>query len=137
MAVMKLPRMHCHSRFDGSGNRKCIHIRLAIPTHWPQIIGMEPPTPPPSRHPALRWTLFALGVILLLLTPVVGPIPGPGGLICLAGGLTLVLQNSRWARRAFARAKRRWPRLGNLADRGLRRRSAKRRRERARNGEAR
>ena len=59
------------------------------------------------------------------------------GIIVLALGLTLVLRNSRWARRAFARAKRRWPRFGDLADRGLRRKSARRRRERARSGEAR
>ncbi|TPG21631.1 hypothetical protein EAH79_15135 [Sphingomonas koreensis] len=98
---------------------------------------MEPPVPSRSRHPALRSALFALGVILLVLTPVVGPIPGPGGILFLAGGLTLVLQNSRWAKRVFARTKRRWPRLGALADRGLRRRSAKRRRERAQGVDAR
>jgi len=88
-------------------------------------------------HPAIRYFLLGLGWLLIALTPVVGPIPGPGGIIVLAAGLTLVLRNSRWARRVFARVKRRWPRFGDLADRGLRRRSARRRRERARQGEAR
>jgi hypothetical protein len=92
---------------------------------------------PRSRSAALRTALFALGVILLLLNPVIGPLPGPGGILVFAAGLTLVLRNSRWAKRRFARAKRRWPRLGDLADRGLRRASARRRRERARQADAR
>ena len=92
---------------------------------------------PKTRHPAIRISLLVLGWVLIALTPVVGPIPGPGGIIVLAAGLTLVLRNSRWARRAFARAKRRWPRFGDLADRGLRRKSARRRRDRARRGEVR
>jgi hypothetical protein len=84
----------------------------------------------PVRHPALRVTLLVTGVILILLTPIVGPIPGPGGIFVFAAGLTLILRNSLWARRRFAKAKRRWPRLGRYADKGLRRRSARRRHER-------
>ena len=98
---------------------------------------MDQRPPPKTRHPAIRILLLALGWVLIALTPVVGPIPGPGGIFVLAAGLTLVLRNSRWARRAFARAKRRWPRFGALADRGLRRKSARRRRERAQRGEVR
>jgi hypothetical protein len=112
-------------------------MRLAIPTHRPQIIAMDEPRPPRTRHPAIRYALLGLGWLLIALTPVIGPLPGPGGIVVFAAGLTLLLRNSRWARRSFARAKRRWPRLGALADRGLRRRSAQRRRERARRGEAR
>ena len=67
-------------------------------------------------------------VLLILVSPLVGAIPGPGGVFVFAGGLVLLLRNSRWARRQFARAKRRWPRLGHWADRGLRRASAQRRR---------
>ncbi|WP_262503925.1 MULTISPECIES: hypothetical protein [unclassified Sphingosinithalassobacter] len=69
---------------------------------------------------------------LILAAPIVGVIPGPGGIFVFAAGLVLVLQNSRWARRHFVRAKRRWPRFGALADRALRRRSARRRRLRQR-----
>jgi hypothetical protein len=94
-------------------------------------------TPPRRRHPVVTTTLLVLGIVLIALTPVVGPIPGPGGVIVFAAGLTLVLRNSRRAKRLFARAKRRWPRLGSVADRGLRRPSARRRRERARAAEAR
>ena len=63
-----------------------------------------------------------------LISPLVGAIPGPGGVFVFAAGLVLLLRNSRNARRQFAQAKRRWPRLGRWIDRGLRRESARRRR---------
>ena len=80
------------------------------------------------RLPASRLLQLILAVILILLAPVVGLLPGPGGVFVFAGGLVLLLRNSRWARRHFAKAKRRWPRIGALADKGLRRGSAQRRR---------
>ena len=83
-----------------------------------------------SRHPALRFALFWTGVLLIILTPFVGAIPGPGGVFVFAGGLALMLQNSHWAKRRFVHTKRRWPRFGHYADMGLRRPSAARRRER-------
>ena len=85
-----------------------------------------------SRHPALRFALFWTGVLLIILTPFVGAIPGPGGVFVFAGGLALMLQNSHWAKRRFVHTKRRWPRFGHYADMGLRRPSARRRRERDR-----
>ncbi|WEJ99877.1 MAG: hypothetical protein P0Y59_23775 [Candidatus Sphingomonas phytovorans] len=83
-----------------------------------------------TRHPTIRFCLFWLGVLLLIATPLVGILPGPGGIFVFAGGLALMLQNSRWAKRQFVHGKRRWPRLGRYADMGLRRASARRRRER-------
>jgi hypothetical protein len=83
-----------------------------------------------DRHPALRTAFLVGGVLLMLSTPLAALLPGPGGVFAFAGGLALVLQNSGWARRQFARSKRRYPRLGSLVDRGLRRPSARRRRER-------
>lgn len=85
-----------------------------------------------SRHPTLRLVLFVLGTILVAVSPLAGAIPGPGGIFVFAAGLVLMLQNSHWAKRRFVAVKRRWPKLGNLADRGLRRTSAARRRMRAR-----
>ena len=85
-----------------------------------------------ERHPTLRLALFSLGVLLVAATPFVGAIPGPGGVFVFAAGLALMLQNSRWAKRRFALAKRRWPKLGHYADLGLRRASAARRRARDR-----
>ena len=74
--------------------------------------------------------MLIAGVLLLAITPLVGPIPGPGGLFTFAGGLVLILQNSDWARRVFARPSARWPRFGHYSDMALRRRSFVRRRDR-------
>lgn len=81
-----------------------------------------------SRHPVSRLAQLVAGVLLIIASPFVGVIPGPGGIFVFAAGMVLVLRNSLWARRRWARAKRRWPKLGDLADRTMRRRSALRRR---------
>ncbi|HEY0316284.1 MAG TPA: hypothetical protein VGC28_08465 [Sphingomonas sp.] len=83
-----------------------------------------------KRTHGIKHAISALGWLLILLAPVVGLLPGPGGILVAAAGFALVLQTSAWAKRAYVRFKRRWPRLGALVDRGLRRRSAARRRER-------
>ena len=80
-----------------------------------------------NRHPVSRIVQLALGVLLIIGAGIVGPLPGPGGIFLFAGGLILILRNSLWARRKFARAKRRWPRTGALLDRAMRRPSALRR----------
>lgn len=82
------------------------------------------------RHPILRIVLLGIGFLLLAITPVIGPIPGPGGLFTFAGGMVLILQNANWAKRVFARTKRRWPRFAHYSDMALRRPSWKRRRDR-------
>jgi hypothetical protein len=87
--------------------------------------------PRPRKRTVVRITLLVTGVLLIAATPLVGPIPGPGGIILFAAGLTLVLQNSKWARKRFARLKRRWPRFGHYSDMALRRRSFRRRQQRA------
>ncbi len=74
--------------------------------------------------------LLILGSMLILATPLVALLPGPGGMFTFAAGLALILRNSPWARRKFARVMRRYPRTSALIDRVLRRRSAKRRRAR-------
>lgn len=72
----------------------------------------------------VRFGLFVLGCLCLLLTPIIGILPGPGGLILLPLGLALVLQNSVWAKRIYGRFKRRHPRYAAFADRLMRRPSA-------------
>lgn len=84
-----------------------------------------------KTHP-MRQLLFGLGWMLMLLSPAVGLLPGPGGIFLLAAGVALVLETSVWARRVYVRLKRRWPRVGGWMDRILRRTSARRRRERDR-----
>ena len=78
-------------------------------------------------HPVVDWTIFVFGVILILLSPVVGALPGPGGVFVLALGLAMVLRTSRWARRRYVEFKRWQPKAGRWTDWGLRRKSALRR----------
>ena len=80
-----------------------------------------------SQLPAVRTVLVLIGLLLIAITPLVGPIPGPGGIIVFGAGLTLVLKYSGWAKRLYVRLKRKHPKKGEWADWSLRRRSARRR----------
>ncbi len=80
-----------------------------------------------GRNPAVKTGLFVTGCVLLVLAPVVGIFPGPGGVFVAAAGLTLMLRNSRWAKRRYVRFKRWQPKAGGWFDWGLRRQSARRR----------
>ena len=81
-----------------------------------------------SRHPVSRWAQLVAGVLLIIASPIIGALPGPGGIFVFAGGMILLLRNSAWVRRRWARGKRRWPKVGDTADRVMRRPSAQRRR---------
>ncbi|MCY7339952.1 MAG: hypothetical protein LH465_08405 [Sphingomonas bacterium] len=78
-------------------------------------------------HPVVEWTIFATGALLMLLSPLAGVIPGPGGIFVFAIGLAMVLKTSVWAKRHYVRFKNWQPKAGRWADWGLRRKSAKRR----------
>ncbi|USI73943.1 hypothetical protein [Sphingomonas morindae] len=78
----------------------------------------------------MRPLLFGCGWLLVLLAPLVGLLPGPGGLFVFALGAALLLESSPRAKRFYVRIKRRWPRLGDWLDWGLRRPSWKRRQAR-------
>ena len=78
---------------------------------------------------AVRYSLVTLGVLLIAVTPLVGPIPGPGGLITFGAGLSLILKYTGWAKRLYVRFKRRHPNKGRWTDWSLRRASARRREE--------
>jgi hypothetical protein len=78
-------------------------------------------------HPVVEWSIFVVGVALLLISPLVGAIPGPGGIIVAGIGLAMVLKTSMWAKRRYARFKRWQPKAGRWTDWALRRRSALRR----------
>jgi hypothetical protein len=80
-----------------------------------------------TANPAVRTGLVVLGFLLIAITPLVGPIPGPGGIIVFGAGLTLVLRYSDWAKKQYVKFKKRHPKKGAWADWGLRRRSAQRR----------
>ena len=78
-------------------------------------------------HPVVEWSIFGIGVILVILSPLAGIIPGPGGIFVFAIGLAMVLKTSMWAKRHYVRFKSWQPKAGRWADWGLRRQSAKRR----------
>jgi hypothetical protein len=83
-----------------------------------------------QRSPIVRAVLFWTGIVLILVTPLVAVIPGPGGVFVFAAGAALMLQNSRWAKKRYARFKKRHPGKGAWADWSLRRASHRRRTER-------
>ena len=56
-------------------------------------------------HPVVEWSIFVVGVILMLLSPLAGVIPGPGGIFVFAIGLAMVLKTSMWAKRHYVRFK--------------------------------
>lgn len=102
-------------------------------------------SPPPNdtladkpRRSAKRLMMLALGPSLIVISPVVGVIPGPGGVIVLLAGVAITLQSSQVAKRIYVRTKRRWPGLGHWSDKGLRRpshfRRLRRKREQAGQG---
>jgi hypothetical protein len=78
-------------------------------------------------NPIVEWSIFALGVLLLIVSPLVGAIPGPGGIIVAGVGLAMVLKTSMWAKRHYVRVKRWQPKAGRWMDWALRRPSAQRR----------
>lgn len=82
-----------------------------------------------THNGTVRTILFVTGLLLMALAPLVGVIPGPGGIIIFAAGLGLTLKYSEWAKRQYVRFKRSHPNKGRWADWGLRRRSAQRREE--------
>jgi len=78
-------------------------------------------------NPVVEWSLLVLGVLLLVVSPLVGAIPGPGGIVVAGIGLALVLKTSVWAKRRYVKFKRWQPKAGRWTDWALQRRSAKRR----------
>src|SRR3954451_17827177 len=98
---------------------KCIttSTRMITRRQWRQFI----------NKPVIEYSLLAIGVALLVVSPLVGAIPGPGGIIIAGVGLALVLKTSMWAKRRYVRFKRWQPKAGRWTDWALRRPSAKRR----------
>jgi hypothetical protein len=82
-----------------------------------------------GRMPIVKTGLFVLGLLLMACSPLVGLIPGPGGVVVFAAGLALTLKYSEWAKRKYVEFKRRHPNKGRWADWGMRRPSARRREE--------
>src|SRR6478672_11150669 len=78
-------------------------------------------------NPIVEWSMFALGVLLIIAGLAIAPIPGPGGIFLIAPGVALILKTSMWAKRRYVKLKRWQPKAGRYTDLALRRRSARRR----------
>jgi hypothetical protein len=84
-----------------------------------------------GRTRTQRLVLLIVGSLLVIISPIVGAIPGPGGIIVFAAGFGMMLKASRWVKKKYARFKLRHPKKGEWADFGLQRGSYKRRQARA------
>jgi hypothetical protein len=99
-------------------------------------------------HPVVEWTIFVVGILLIMIGIATAPLPGPGGIFFIAPGLAMVLKTSLWAKKRYVHFKKwepdvpyvrfqRWrPTIakrrvtpGSWTDWALRRKSAKRRLE--------
>ncbi len=79
-----------------------------------------------------RLAMFWGGLFLVIISPIVGAIPGPGGLFVFAAGFALMLRGSKWVKKKYARFKKHHPKKGDWVDFGLRRGSYQRRQARLR-----
>ena len=52
----------------------------------------------------VRTALVVLGFLIMAASPLVGVVPGPGGILVFAAGMVLVLRNATWARRKVTRS---------------------------------
>ena len=80
--------------------------------------------------------MFVLGCLLIIIAPLVGVIPGPGGVFVFAAGFALVLKIQRMGEAPICALQARHPNKGRWADWGLRRLSARRREERLKREQA-
>jgi hypothetical protein len=60
-----------------------------------------------------RLAMFWGGAFLVIISPLVGVIPGPGGIVAFGAGFGLMLRGSRWVKKHYARFKRRHPKKGD------------------------
>ena len=89
-----------------------------------------------TQLPAVQWTMFGVGLLLVIISPLLGALPGPGGVIVFGLGLGMMLKTSMWAKRRYVRFKKWQPKIARLTDWGLMRKSPKRRAERKKQLEA-
>jgi hypothetical protein len=79
------------------------------------------------RRNTAGWRIVSLstGWLLILSSPVVGLLPGPGFIILFPIGLAMVLKNSHLAKRRYLKLRGRFPEYGRWTDWSLRRKKEK------------
>lgn len=90
----------------------------------------------PNKRAGIRFVLTVLGGLMVVAAPIVGLLPGPGGIFFFAIGFALMLKNSAIVRRFYARLKAKHPQKGEWVDWAMRRKSALRRIRRKRESQA-
>ena len=90
-------------------------LRLAVPVDDMGAEGTKIDPGSNVRAAAVTpwWRLLAIGAgwLLLGIAPIIGALPGPGGLIVAAIATIVLIRYSRDARRLFVRIKRRYPQM--------------------------
>jgi hypothetical protein len=77
--------------------------------------------PKAKANPARRWAMICLGWALMIAAPLIGWLPGPGGLILFPLGLAILLKHSLWAKRVYSRVSKRHPEYALWANWAMRR----------------
>lgn len=80
-----------------------------------------------SEMRAFQWTMIAIGWTFVVLAPIVSPLPGPMGLAFFIIGSALILKNSLWAKRQYARHSKRHPEYGEWLNWAMRRKRFRKR----------
>jgi Putative transmembrane protein (PGPGW) len=80
-----------------------------------------PRSPKKIINPAFRYAMVILGWVLILGAVAIGPLPGPGPMILAPIGLAIILKNSLWAKKRYARFVRMYPEYGGWMDWAMRR----------------
>jgi hypothetical protein len=80
---------------------------------------------PPGGFTVKKILLLTLGWMLLVIGPIVGLLPGPGGIPITAAGLAIILSQSYTAKRLFIRWQQRHPRILGPLRRFLRRKPSR------------
>ena len=78
-----------------------------------------------SKNHARRIGLLVLGWVMIIISPIVGAIPGPGFIILFPIGLALVVKNSIFGKKLYVRFRNKFPQYNRWSDWALRRKGQK------------
>jgi hypothetical protein len=76
---------------------------------------------------AYQWTMISIGWTFVVLAPIVSPLPGPMGIAFFIFGAALILKNSLWAKRHYAKHSKRHPEYSEWLNWAMRRKRFRKR----------
>lgn len=80
-----------------------------------------------SEMRAFQWVMIVIGWAFVVMAPIVSPLPGPMGLAFFIFGAALILKNSLWAKRKYARHSKQHPEYGEWLNWAMRRKRFRKR----------